>query len=132
MHKDNVESMIREYAENKRRADELKARNDELAVKLAEIATFTNSDTAKLEGAGCRLTITRRVNERWDQKQLAKLRKSVGNDFFLTLFREKFEPQTASLRAFMHGNNDNEIKAAIIAACTTSAGRPAIKLEALQ
>lgn len=130
MNATSVESMIAEYAANKAQADALKARNDELADELAKVASF-NGNTAKMEGAGYKMTLTRRVNERWDQKQLAGVRNLAGDDLFLTLFRPKYEPQTPSLRAFMHGENDGRIKAAIMAACTTSAGRPTVRLEAL-
>lgn len=130
MNAESVESMIAEYAANKAKADELKARNDELADELAKLATF-RGNTAKMEGAGYKVTINRRINERWDQGKLSDLRQTTGDDLFLSLFRQKYEPQVTTLRAFMHGENDGKIKAAIMAACTTSAGRPAIKLEAL-
>ena len=130
MNGEAIESMIAEYAVNKARADELKARNDELAEELAKIACH-DGRAGKVEGAGVRLTITPRINERWDQARLADLRKSAGDDLFLTLFRQKYEPQTTTLRAFMHGDNDGRLKAAIMAACTTSAGRPSVKIETL-
>lgn len=130
MNANGVESMIAEYAANKARADELKARNDELADELAKMAVFSGN-TAKMEGAGVRLTISRRINERWDQARLASLREKVGDGLFLSLFRQKYEPQDTVLRSFMHGENDGKLKADIMAACATSAGRPVIKVEAL-
>lgn len=132
MHSERVESMIREYIENKRQADELKARNDELATRLAELAVFKpDCDTARLEGAGHRLTIRKRMNERWNQEALKRLRSNVGDDFFFTLFREKYEPQSASIKAFMKNENDSKIKLAIWGAVVTSMGRPSITVEAL-
>lgn len=130
MNSETVESMIAEYVKNKRLADGLKARNDQLALKLAEAASFQD-DKALLEGAGVKMTITKRINEKWDQGQLAVLRKTAGDGLFYTLFRNKFEPNTSALRTFMRGNSDSAIKNAIIAACTTSLGRPSIKIEAL-
>ena len=74
--------------------------------------------------------MTRRINEKWDQHKLAAAREKLTDNVFFTLFRQKYEPDRRSLNVFMHGNSDGSLKALLIDACTTSTGKPAVKLEA--
>lgn len=128
----HVESIVAEYARNKAEADRLTARNAELAEEMQKLAVFRpGSDTGKLEASGYRVSVTRRINEKWDQHKLAAARESLTDNVFFTLFRQKFEPDRRSLNVFMHGNSDSKLKALLIDACTTSAGKPAVKLEAV-
>ena len=89
------------------------------------------SDTGKLEAAGYRVSVTRRINEKWDQHKLAAAREKLTDNVFSTLSRQKYEPDRRSLNVFMHGNSDGSLKALLIDACTTSTGKPAVKLEAV-
>lgn len=132
MNIEHVESIVAEYARNKAEADRLTARNAELAEKMQTLAKFRpGSNTGKLEAAGYRVSVTRRINEKWDQHKLAAAREKLTDNVFFTLFRQKYEPDRRSLNVFMHGNSDGSLKALLIDACTTSTGKPAVKLEAV-
>lgn len=129
---EHIESVVAEYARNKAEADRLTARNAELADEMLTLAAFRpGSDTGKLETAGYRVSVTRRINEKWDQHKLASAREKFTDNVFFTLFRQKYEPDRRALNVFMHGNSDGSLKALLIDACTTSVGRPSIKLEAV-
>lgn len=133
MNSARIESIVAEYAANKAEADRLTARNAELAEEMLAAAAFApGSDTGRLEVAGYKVSVTRRINEKWDQHQLAQAREAFTDGLFFTLFRQKFEPDRRALRSFMHGESDANLKAMLIRACTTSAGKPAIKLEKLE
>lgn len=123
-----LQKLIAEYAANKAQMDALKTRNDELAEELAKLAIPGDAKTGMLEGAGYKLKIERRINERWDQGKILDLKGRCETALFDSLFRQKYEPNTAALRQYMKVGDDS-VKAAILDAVTTSAGRPSIKLE---
>lgn len=133
MNSKEIESIVSEYAANKAEADRLTARNAELADRMLKLATFApNSDTGKLEACGYKVSITRRINEKWDQTKLENARKVLTDNIFFMLFKQKYDPDRRALKTFMRGENDGSLKAMLIDACTTSAGKPSVKLEALQ
>ena len=125
----NVESLVSEYAENKAQADRLTARNAEIAEMLQSVAVFKpGSDTGKLTTTEYEVSITRRINERWDQEKLKEVRSAMTDDLFFQIFRSKYEPDRKALKVFMQGNHDSKLRCAILGACTASAGRPSVKL----
>lgn len=133
MNSARIESIVSEYAANKARADALNLRNAELAEEMQALAVFAEgSDTGKLEACGYKVSVTRRINEKWDQDKLAQAREVFTDALFFTLFRQKFEPDRRSLKVFMHGQNDANLKSLLVGACTTSAGKPSIKLEKME
>lgn len=133
MNSARIESIFAEYAANKAQADRLTARNAELAEEMQQLATFApGSDTGRIEACGYKVIVTKRINEKWDQHQLAQAREAFTDDLFFTLFRQEFKPDRRSLKTFMHGASDARLKAMLISACTTSAGKPSIKLEKME
>lgn len=87
MNIEHVESIVAEYARNKAEADRLTARNAELAEKMQTLAKFRpGSDTGKLEAAGYRVSVTRRINEKWDQHKLAAAREKLTDNVFFYAF----------------------------------------------
>ena len=133
MNTQDVESIVAEYAANKAEADRLTARNAELAEKMLALATFRPaSDTGKIEACGYRVSITRRINEKWDQDTLEAAREIFTDDLFFSLFRKKYEPDRRALKTFMRGESDGKLRAMLIDACATSAGKPSVKLEKLE
>lgn len=133
MNRTRIESIVAEYAANKEKADKLTARNAELAEDMLALAHFApGADTGRLEAAGFKVSITRRINEKWDQSLLAKAREAFTDGLFFTLFRQKFEPDRKTLKSFMRAKNDQKLKDMLITACTTSQGKPAVKLERLE
>ena len=125
-----IENIVAEYAANKMEADRLTARNAELAEKMLGLASFApGSDTGKLKAAGYKVSITRHINEKWDQDKLENARKVFTDDVFFMLFRQKYDPDRRALKTFMRGDSDGKLKAMLIDACTTSAGKPGVKLE---
>ena len=125
----HVESLVSEFAENKAQADRLTARNAEIADLLQAEATFRpGSDTGHISTLAYEVSITRRINERWDQGKLEEVRSAMTDDLFFTLFKSKYEPDRRALKTFMTGNHDSKLRCAILNACTASAGRPAVKL----
>lgn len=128
-----IESIVQEYANNKAEADRLTARNAELAEDMLALARFApGADTGRLEAAGFKVSITKRINEKWDQEKLATARQVFTDDLFFSLFRQKFEPDRKALKTFMHAQNDKNLKAMLLSAVTTSRGKPAVKLERLE
>ena len=128
-----VESLVSEYAENKAQADRLTARNAEIAELLQAEATFSpGSDTGHISTLAYKVSITRRINERWDQDKLEDVRSEMTDDLFFTLFKSKYEPDRKALKVFMQGNHDSKLRCALLGACTASAGRPSVKLTPVQ
>lgn len=133
MNSARIESIVAEYAANKEEADRLTARNAELAEEMLGLAEFApGSDTGRLTAAGYKVSVTRRINEKWDQHLLSQARETLTDNLFFPLFRQEFKPDRRALRTFMHGGSDARLKALLISACTTSAGKPAVKLEKLE
>ncbi|WP_308620845.1 hypothetical protein [uncultured Desulfovibrio sp.] len=133
MNSGRIESIVSEYLANKEQADKLTLRNAELAEEMQALAIFApGSDTGRLEACGYKVSVTKRINEKWDQHQLAQVREVFTDDLFFTLFRQEFKPDRRSLKVFMHGQSDAKLKAMLIRACTTSAGKPSIKLEKME
>jgi len=126
-----IDQVIRQYAANKAEADRLTALNAELAEQILKAAVFKpDSDTGHLTAGGYNVTITKRINEKWDQDQLQALHKSMGEPFF-GIFKQKFEPDRRALRAFFATCEDADIKRQLRDACTATPGKPAVKLEAM-
>ncbi len=78
------------------------------------------------------MSITRRINEKWDQDKLEAAREIFTDDLFFSLFRKKYEPDRRALKTFMRGESDGKLRAMLIDACATSAGKPSVKLEKLE
>lgn len=126
----NVESLVAEYATNKAEADRLTARNAEIADALLEKATFKpGSASGHLTAAGLKVTITPKINEKWDQAKLEKVRAAMTDTLFLSIFKTKYEPDRRALKTFMVGQHDGSFRRMILEACTASAGKPSVKLE---
>lgn len=132
MNSGRIESIVSEYLANKEQADRLTLRNAELAEEMQTLATFApGSETGRLEACGYRVSVTKRINEKWDQNQLMQVREAFTDVLFFTLFRQEFKPDRRALKVFMHGHNDTKLKVMLMRACTTSAGKPSIRLERL-
>lgn len=126
----NVESLVAEYATNKAEADRLTARNAEIADALLESATFKpGSDSGHLTAAGFKVTVTRRINEKWDQSKLEAARAAMTDTLFFSIFKSKYEPDRRALKTFMVGQHDGTFRHMLLEACTASAGKPGVKLE---
>ncbi|MBQ9453181.1 MAG: hypothetical protein IJU65_07830 [Desulfovibrio sp.] len=129
MSNQNVEELIVEYAANKEQADSLTARNSEIAAILAEQAAYKpGSDTGKLTGGGYNVTVTRRINEKWDQDKLETLRKTMSDSIFFTIFKRKYEPDRRTLKTFMNTPSNFGFRPLLMDACTATPGKPSIKL----
>ncbi len=129
MSNQNVEELIVEYAANREQADSLTARNSEIAAILAEQATYKpGSDTGKLTGGGYNVTVTRRINEKWDQDKLETLRKTMSDSIFFTIFKKKYEPDHRTLKTFMKTPSNFGFRPLLMDACTATPGKPSIKL----
>ena len=125
-----VESLVAEYATNKAEADRLTARNAEIADALLEHATFKpGSESGHLTASGFKVTLTRRINEKWDQAKLESVRAEMTDPLFFSIFKSKYEPDRRALKTFMTGQHDGSFRRMILEACTASAGKPSVKLE---
>lgn len=125
----NIDQIVRQYAANKAEADRLTALNAELAEQMLKAAVFKpDSDTGHLAAGGFKVSITRRINEKWDQDQLQALHKRMG-EAFLSIFKQKFEPDRRALRTFFSTCEDAAMKKKLRDACTATPGKPAVKLE---
>ena len=126
----NVESLVAEYATNKAEADRLTARNAEIADALLESVIFKpGSDSGHLIAAGFKVTVTRRINEKWDQGRLESARAAITDTLFFSIFKNKYEPDSRALKTFMTGQHDGAFRRMLLEACTASAGKPGVKLE---
>lgn len=128
-----VEGLIAEYAANKAKADELTARNQEIALELEKNAAFKpGASTGHLVGAGLKVTITRRVNTRWINDRLETARRLLTDELFFRVFKWKYEPRSKKdVDAFLEYAAP-EYRSAILAAMETTPGNPGVKLEAIQ
>ncbi len=127
----NLDSIVQEYAANKAEIDRLSALNASLAEQMLKAAVFkADCDTGHLKVGGYKVSITRRINEKWDQEQLRALHKRMGKAF-LGIFKQKFEPDRKALRGFFALCPDESIKKQLRSACTATPGKAAVKLEAL-
>jgi hypothetical protein len=126
-----IDRIVQQYAANKAEADRLTALNAELAEQMLKAAVFKpDSDTGHLTAGGFKVAITKRINEKWDQDQLRALHARMG-DSFLSIFKQKFEPDRRALRAFFATCEDADVKKKLRDACTATPGKPSVKLEAL-
>ena len=128
-----ADALVREYAANKAKADELTARNAEIAEALDKLATFKDGcNTGHLTAGGYKLTVSRKFNTKWRQEKLAEARSKLTDELFFRVFSWKYEPRSKKdLDGFLEYASP-EFRAAILEAMETSPGKPAIKLEALQ
>ncbi len=119
-----------EYAANKAGSRQADGPQRRTGGKILALATFRPaSDTGgKIEACGYRVSITRRIiNEKWDQDKLEAAREILPTTSF-SLFRKKYEPDRRALKTFMRGESDGaKLRAMLIDACATSAGKPSIK-----
>ena len=128
-----LDALVQEYAANKARADELTARNAEIAEALDKLASFKDGcNTGHLVAGGYKLTVSRKFNTKWRQEKLAEARNKLTDELFFKVFSWKYEPRSKKdLDGFLEYASP-EFRAAILEAMETSPGKPAIKLEALQ
>ena len=128
-----LDALVLEYAANKARADELTARNAEIADALDKLAAFKDgSNTGHLTAGGYKVTVSRKFNTKWRQEKLAEARSKLTDELFFRVFSWKYEPRSKKdLDGFLEYASP-EFRAAILEAMETSPGKPAIKLEALQ
>ena len=130
----DLDALVLEYADNKARADELTARNAEIAEALEKAARFRDgSNTGHLTaGGGQKVTVTRRFNTRWVAEKLEAARAKMTDELFFKVFAWRYEPRSKKdLDGFLEYASP-EFRAAILEAMEISPGKPAIKLEALQ
>ena len=129
----DLDALVLEYADNKARADELAARNAEIAEALEKAARFRDgSNTGHLTAGGQQVTVTRRFNTRWVAERLEIARAALTDELFFKVFAWKYEPRSKKdLDAFLKYAAP-EFRAVVLAAMETSPGRAAIKMEALQ
>ena len=128
-----INALVREYADNKARADELTARNAEIADVLEKRAVFKpGSNTGHLTAGGYKVTVTCRSNIKWDREQLEAARQALGDAEFFKIFGWKYEPRSSKdLNAFLE-YGAQELKNTVLKAMTTTPGKPAVRLEAVQ
>ena len=133
MNTERVESIVLEYAANKAEADRLTARNAELAEAMLAVARFKpGSDTGELEAAGYTVSVTRRINEKWDQGKLEVARNTMTDDLFFRYFKNRYEPDRRALKSFFQSDSAADLKGLIRDACTASLGKPGVKLERMK
>ena len=128
-----LDALVLEYAANKARADELTARNAEIANALDKLATFKDGcNTGHLTAGGYKVTVSRKFNTKWRQEKLAEARSKLTDELFFRVFSWKYEPRSKKdLDGFLEYASP-EFRAAILEAMETSPGKPGVKLEALQ
>ena len=127
-----LDSLVTEFAQNKAEADRLHQRNKQIANQLAELATYKpGCETGRIETDGYKVTVTKKINETWDQERLNAVRSTITDAAFMPLFRFKWEPKGREMKAFLNLPGSNEIKAEILSARTIKPGTPAVKLEAI-
>ena len=128
-----LDDLVREYAANKEKADQLTARNAEIAERLEAAARFKDgSNTGHLSAGGRKVTITRKFNTKWVGEKLEAARAKLTDELFFKVFAWKYEPRSKKeLDGFLEFAAP-EFRAAILAAMETSPGKPGVKLEALQ
>ena len=129
----SLDALVLEYAANKARADELTARNAEIAEELEKAAVFRDgSNTGHLTAGGHKVVVTRRFNTRWVTEKLEAARAKMTDELFFKVFGWRYEPRSKKdLDGFLEYASP-EFRQVILAAMETSPGKPAIKLEALQ
>lgn len=129
----DLDALTREHAANKLEADRLTARNAEIAELLSAAATFKDgNNTGHLTAGGFRVTVTRKVNTRWDADKLETARRKLTDELFFKIFKWKYEPRSKKdLDAFLNLAS-SEFRSSILAAMETSPAKPGVKLEALQ
>jgi hypothetical protein len=127
----NLDKLAEEYAKNKVAADALTARNAEIAAELEACATFKDgSNTAHLEAGGYKIKVERRYNVKWMADKLEEARRLLTDDLFFKVFKWEYKPQgKKELDAFLK-TTSSAFRAAVLAAMTTSPGKPGITLEA--
>lgn len=128
-----LDALVLEYAANKARADELTARNAEIAEELEKAAAFRDgSNTGHLTAGGHKVVVTRRFNTRWVTEKLEAARAKMTDELFFKVFGWRYEPRSKKdLDGFLEYASP-EFRQVILAAMETSPGKPGVKLEAIQ
>ena len=128
-----LDALVLEYAANKARADELTARNAEIAEELEKVAAFGDgSNTGHLTAGGHKVVVTRRFNTRWVTEKLEAARAKMTDELFFKVFGWRYEPRSKKeLDGFLKFAAP-DFRAVILAAMETSPGKPSVKLEAMQ
>lgn len=125
-----AQDLAEEYVRNKAQLDALTERNREIARNLADLATYKEGcDTGHLTTSRFKITAARKLNEKWDQKQITgAVRSKLGEQLFGQLFAAKYEPRKKDLDAFLRMAAP-EFTSVIHSARTVSPGQPQIKVE---
>ena len=129
----DLDALATEYAENKAEADRLTQRNYEIAEVMEARARFKEgSSTGHLSAGGFKITLTKKVNEKWSQPALEVTRKELGDEWFFKIFKWKYEPQSKKdLDAFLSMADASLVKK-VLAAREVNPGRTSVKIEAVQ
>ena len=90
-----LDALVLEYAANKARADELTARNAEIADALDKLAAFKDgSNTGHLTAGGYKVVVTKRFNTRWVTEKLEAARAKMTDELFFKVFGWRYEPRS--------------------------------------
>lgn len=129
----DLDQLVLEFARNKAMADELTARNAEIAEELEKAAAFKDgSNTGHLVAGGHKVKIVRRFNTRWVADKLEVARAKLTDELFFKVFKWKYEPRSKKdLDAFLNLAAP-DFRAVILAAMETSPGRPGVEMEEIQ
>jgi hypothetical protein len=127
-----AEALVQEWIKNKAEADNITARNREIASILAGLAEYRpNSATGRVPVEGYKVTVTLKNNVKWDQGALQAARIKMGDEQFARVFSYKFEPRGKVLPAFLQ-TGEADIVRLVRDAMTTTPGQPALKVEGVE
>jgi hypothetical protein len=126
-------ALIREGAELKNAITESEARLREINQRLAEIATFPEGKrTTKVDGAGLRAVIQKKIYIKLNQEKVAFARVQMGDHAFAQVFGWTFKPKSQrDLDGFLtHGKPEHV--ALVRDAMTITEGAPAVTFEKVE
>lgn len=128
----STEDLIREGASLKSRIERDRERLQSINQQLAQMAEFKDGKkTGHLIGAGFKVKVQLRENEKWDQGKLSQVREVMGPAFF-DIFAAEYKPRSSKdLNGFLkHGPID--FRQGIELAREVKQGAPQVTFEALE
>ena len=129
----DLDALATEYAENKAQADRLTQRNYDIAEVLEAHARFKEgSSTGHLSAGGFKITLTKKVNEKWNHPALETVRTALGDKMFFKIFKWEYKPTSKKdLDAFLL-MGDPALVQNVLSAREVNPGRTSVKIEVVQ